>query len=188
MIAHVLPQCGNEYGTKGCFLGPEPDPGPFLQADGSQEHIQNTVFRVVDLKPELSDNDCRDQYRHKVYGKEDTLAFHFFAQSQGQKERQRQLQEHRQKRQQQRVAQCFHEADVDTGKDFLIIGKTYEGLICAHTVPFEQAVVERSSDRRDQYPAEQEQRRQEKNQNMQFITVHSIHDRRSPFCKGRRHR
>ena len=86
---------------KGSPLFTQPDMRPVFQSDMAEENIQDAIIRIVDLQPQLTDNDGRDQKRHKIYGKKSPLTFDLFAERQGKAQGQRQLQKYRKAGQQQ---------------------------------------------------------------------------------------
>ena len=174
MIAHILPQRRHEDGAEGSLFITKPDFCPVIQSDAAQKDVQNAVIRVIYLQPQLADNDRRNQHRHKVDGKEHSLAFNLLAERQRQSKRQRQLEKDRQPGQQQGVAQRLHKADGIAVKQFLVVVKSDKSLR-TKSVPVKKAVIDRCTNRRNQNAAEKDQRRQQKNENMPFVAVLFLH-------------
>ena len=180
VIAHILPERGHKHRPEGGTLLPEPDPGPAFQADLAEKNVQNTVIRIVDLQPELADDHGGDQNRHEVDGKEKSLAPDLFAQGEGETESQGQLEKYRQSGQQQGVAQRLHETDGIAGEKLLVILQSDKDLR-PESVPFEEAEIRRSADRRDENAAEQDQCRKKKQYDIDFFAVHPLHSRVPPM-------
>ena len=182
MIADILPQCRNKYRGQRHLLVAKPDSGQAFKTHGPQRDIENTVVRIVDLQPQLTDNDGGNQNRHEVNREEYPLAFDLFPQRQCKSQRQRQLKNHRKQSQQKGIAQRLHKADCIAREKLLVILESQKCL-WPHSVPFKKAVIERGAERCDQDAAEKNQRRQQEDQDMKLITVYFLHNN-LPFTKG----
>ena len=86
--------------------------------------------------------------------------------------------------QKQRIPKRLQKADGIAGEQLLIIGKTDEGFR-SDALPIKKAVVHGRADGRDQYAAEQDQRRQQKDQDVKFVAVYFVHGMLPPHTERR---